>query len=103
MAKVLSLHCKVRRSTGDPSTGTFPITAITGCRVRGGAIRMGNYKLLEYFENDTVQLFDLKKDLGEQRNLADTRPEKVAELRSRLHGWRNSLAAKMNRRKAEGK
>jgi arylsulfatase A-like enzyme len=81
----------------------FPHYSNHGMQSPGGAIRMGNYKLLEYFENDTVQLFDLKKDLGEQRNLADTRPEKVAELRSRLHGWRNSLAAKMNRRKTEGK
>ena len=45
---------------------------------------MGNYKLLEYFENDTVQLFDLSSDLGEQHDLAAAQPAKVAELRSRL-------------------
>ena len=46
----------------------------------GGAIRFGDYKLLEYFENNTVQLFNLKVDPGEQNDLAQSQPEKADEL-----------------------
>ena len=35
----------------------------------GGAIRDGDYKLIEYFENGTLQLYNLKNDLGEQIDL----------------------------------
>ena len=70
-----------------------------GMQSPGGAIRVGSYKLLEYFENDTVQLFDLSSDLGEQHDLAAAQPAKVAELRSRLHAWRSRLGARVNRPK----
>jgi arylsulfatase A-like enzyme len=59
----------------------------------GGAIRAGDYKLLEYFENETVQLFNLKGDIGEQHDLSDSEPEKVAELRAKLHAWRKRVSA----------
>ena len=51
------------------SIGTSRTTAIMECKVPLGRVRDGNYKLLEYFENGTVQLFNLKDDLGEQKNL----------------------------------
>ena len=62
----------------------FPHYSNHGMQSPGGAIRQGDYKLLEYFENDTVQLFDLKNDIGEQRDLAQTCPAKVAELRAKF-------------------
>ena len=62
-----------------------------------GAIREGNYKLLEYFENGTVQLFNLKEDLGEQNNLATTEPERTSKLLSKLRAWRKKVDAKMPR------
>lgn len=61
----------------------------------GGAIRAGDYKLLEYYENQSVQLFNLRNDLGEQTDLAQPEPEKVNELRSRLHRWRCEVGARM--------
>jgi arylsulfatase A-like enzyme len=61
----------------------------------GGAIRAGDYKLLEYFENNTVQLFNLKEDIGEQHDLSDSEPETVARLRSMLHKWREDVRAQM--------
>lgn len=73
----------------------FPHYSNHGMQSPGGAIRQGDYKLLEYFENDTVQLFDLKNDIGEQRDLAQTCPAKVAELRAKLHAWRESVGARM--------
>ena len=73
----------------------FPHYSNHGMQSPGGAIRRGDYKLLEYFENNTVQLFDLKSDIGEQHNLARTNPEKTAELRSKLHAWRAEVGARM--------
>jgi hypothetical protein len=51
--------------------------------------------LLEYFENNTVQLFNLKEDLSEQKNLALEHPEKVRELLTLLHDWRKDVSARM--------
>jgi arylsulfatase A-like enzyme len=61
----------------------------------GGAVRAGDFKLIEYFENGTVQLFNLRADIGEQNNLAAKMPEKAKELRERLHQWRQSVDARM--------
>ena len=73
----------------------FPHYSNHGMHSPGGAIRAGDYKLLEYFENDTVQLFNLKEDIGEQRDLAKTQPAKAAELRKMLHDWRKRVGARM--------
>lgn len=60
-----------------------------------GAIRAGDFKLIEFFDDMRVELYNLREDLGERRNLAETMPAKVAELRSRLHAWRVETAAQM--------
>lgn len=73
----------------------FPHYSNHGMQSPAGAIRAGDFKLLEYFENDTVQLFDLKNDIGEQHDLAQTQPEKAVELRAKLHAWRDSVGARM--------
>lgn len=73
----------------------FPHYSNHGQQSPGGAIRMGDYKLLEYYENNTVQLFNLKEDLGEQNDLAQSNPEKVKELKDRLHQWRDEVNAQM--------
>jgi hypothetical protein len=61
----------------------------------GGAVRCGDYKLLEYYENNTVQLFNLKEDIGEMNDLSKSNPDKVNELRDKLHAWRDKISAKM--------
>ncbi len=73
----------------------FPHYSNHGMQSPGGAIRLGNYKLLDYFENGTVQLFNLKDDPGEQNDLADEKPEKAAELRQKLRSWRKKVSANM--------
>ena len=73
----------------------FPHYSNHGMQSPGGAIRSGDYKLLEYFENNTVQLFNLKEDIGEQHDLSDSAPEKVNELRTMLHKWREDINAQM--------
>ncbi|MCA9160317.1 MAG: hypothetical protein KDA72_18420 [Planctomycetales bacterium] len=61
----------------------------------GGAVRVGDYKLLGYFEISTVQLFNLREDLAEQNDLSQQQPPRVAELRSMLHAWRDQVSARM--------
>ena len=73
----------------------FPHYSNHGMQSPAGSIRSGDYKLLEYFENYTVQLFNLKDDIGEQNDLSKSMPEKTAELRDKLHAWRESVQAQM--------
>ena len=73
----------------------FPHYSNHGMQSPAGAIRDGDYKLLEYFENGTVQLFNLKDDLGEQKNLAAAEPEQTAKLLAKLRAWRKEVGAKM--------
>jgi len=66
-----------------------------------GAIRQGEYKLIEWFEKsvdgvDTpgaLELYNLKNDINEQHNLAEKMPEKTAELYGKLKQWRKSVGA----------
>ena len=73
----------------------FPQYSNHGAQSPGGAIRFGDYKLLEYFENYKVQLFNLKDDPGEQNDLSATEPAKVKELTDMLHAWRKKVNANM--------
>jgi arylsulfatase A-like enzyme len=60
-----------------------------------GAVRAGDYKLIEFFEDMNVELYNLREDLSERKNLAPTLPKKAEELRQALHEWRQSLNASM--------
>jgi len=73
----------------------FPHYSNHGYQSPGGAIRLGNYKLLEYFENGSVQLFDLQNDLGERNDLSKEKPEITKKLLKMLHDWRREVDAKM--------
>jgi len=73
----------------------FPHYSNHGFQSPGGAIRSGRYKLLEYYENGTVQLFDLENDIGEQNDLAESQPGIVQKLKKMLHDWRDDVDAKM--------
>jgi arylsulfatase A-like enzyme len=61
----------------------------------GSAVRVGNYKLIEFFEDDHVELYDLAADPGETHDLASAQPSRAAELRKLLAGWRKSVDAQM--------
>ena len=67
-----------------------------GTRVRPfGVVRDGDWKLIEFYEDMGVELYNLKDDLGEARDLAKAEPDKAARLRERLHQWRQSVDAQM--------
>ena len=56
------------------------------------SIRQGGWKL-EYFEDKRVELHNLKNDIGEENNLAETKSEKAEELRELLGAWRKAVNA----------
>jgi arylsulfatase A-like enzyme len=60
-----------------------------------GAIREGDFRLVEFFEDNRVELYNLKDDIGETQNLAATMPDKAAALRQQLHDWRVRVGAQM--------
>ena len=73
----------------------FPHYSNHGLQSPGGAVRAGDFKLLEYFENGTLQLFNLKNDPGEQHDLAKDDPQTAERLKGLLHHWRKEVSAKM--------
>lgn len=60
-----------------------------------GAVRCGDYKLIENYEDFSVELYNLKDDIGETKNLSEQMPEKANKLRSLLHNWRKATGARM--------
>ena len=62
--------------------------------VSAGAIRAGNWKLIEFFETGELQLFELESDLGETKNIAGQHPQLVESLYSRLLQWRERVGAR---------
>ncbi len=59
----------------------------------GAAIRAGNYKLIEFFENGRRELYDLRKDAGESHNLIADKPDVAKELSAKLDAWRKEVGA----------
>jgi arylsulfatase A-like enzyme len=60
-----------------------------------GAVREGDLKLIEFYEDHHVELYNLKDDIGETRDLARRLPDKAAALRQKLHEWRERVGAQM--------
>ncbi len=58
-----------------------------------GAIRQGDWKLIEFFEEGRTELYNLRTDIGEQVDLAEMMPEKTNELLEQLRTWRESINA----------
>ncbi|MEM1228024.1 MAG: sulfatase-like hydrolase/transferase [Planctomycetota bacterium] len=73
----------------------FPHYSNHGFQSPNGAVRSGNYKLIEYYENGTVQLFDLDADIGEKNDLSASKPDVTRRLTNLLHNWRDEVDAKM--------
>ncbi len=57
------------------------------------AIRDGDWRMVEFYEDGRVELFNLADDAGEQHDLAADMPDKVAELKAKLDAWREQVGA----------
>jgi len=75
-----------------PNQGAFP----------GGAIRMGDWKLIERYEDGTVHLYNLAKDIGERNDQAAEFPDRVKTMRAKLHTWYRDVDAKFLEPKGNG-
>ncbi|TWT49821.1 Arylsulfatase [Thalassoglobus neptunius] len=71
---------------GDPHGGPFRTTP-------AGAIRMGNWKLIEWFETGRLELYNLDSDLGEETDLSKSHPEDLKRLHSAMIQWREAVNA----------
>ncbi|MHC4226839.1 MAG: sulfatase, partial [Planctomycetota bacterium] len=60
-----------------------------------GAVRQGKWKLLEFFENGRLELYNLERDIGEKNDLARISPEKTKKLHNLLRNWRKSVSARV--------
>ena len=58
-----------------------------------GAVRTDSWKLIEFFEDDHVELYDLSSDVSEAEDRANEHPDRVASMRDRLHAWQNDVGA----------
>ncbi|MCY1722082.1 sulfatase [Prolixibacteraceae bacterium Z1-6] len=79
----LEAYVKNDTTTQDPLFRTRP----------GSAMRLGDWKMIQYFENNDIELYNLKDDIGEKNNLANLKPEKVQELLAMLEKWRQETGA----------
>ena len=61
----------------------------------GAAIRDGDWKLIEFYETDQTELYNLADDMEEQHDLAATHPEIRDRLREKLRRWQKTMNAKM--------
>jgi arylsulfatase A len=61
----------------------------------GAVIRSGHYKLIEWYEDGKLELYDLSKDEGEQHDIAAVNTALVLQMKASLDSWRKSIGAKM--------
>jgi arylsulfatase A-like enzyme len=61
----------------------------------GASIRDGDWKLIEFYEWDQVEVYNLREDPGEQRDLSLEDMERTGQLRGKLRAWQQRMKAKM--------
>jgi len=61
----------------------------------GSSVRQGDWKLIEFFEDGRLELYNLREDVGEGRNVAERHPEIAGDLHGKLAAWRESIDAQI--------
>lgn len=61
------------------------------------ALRSGDYKLIHWWEDHRLELYDLSSDIGETHDLAATQPERALSLYDKLSAWRHQVGAQSPR------
>jgi hypothetical protein len=59
------------------------------------AIRADDFRLVQYYEDGKIELYNLRDDIGETNDLSESLPDKARELTARLDTWRRSVNAQM--------
>ena len=73
----------------------YPNYAWHGSNRLGAAVRAGDYKLLEWFDDGSVELYNMREDIGEKRDLAKKMPGRAAKLKGMLDAWLEETEAEM--------
>lgn len=68
----------------------------------GGAIREGDWKFIERFEDGRAHLYNLRDDIGETRDVIELHPDKSERMRASLHAWYQEVDAKFLEPKEDG-
>ncbi len=74
----------------------FPHYTNQGSRPTG-ALRNANWMLVEFYDDQIVELYDLSTDMRERENVAAQHPDRVAKMRTALAAWRRDVGAQDNR------
>jgi len=61
----------------------------------GSSVRCGDYKLIEFFEDSRLKLYNLLDDVSEENNIAEDKPNITKQLKEMLSDWRASVEAKI--------
>ena len=69
--------------------------------IPGGAIRMGDYKLFENYEDGSVSLYNLKNDVGESKDLTSKETGRTEHMKKKLHAWYKEVDAKFLQSKGD--
>jgi arylsulfatase A-like enzyme len=72
----------------------YPSETVHWHEKMAGAVRQGPYKLIEFYEDERVELYNIEKDIGERNDLSRKEPEKTWELYHKLTNWRKELGVK---------
>jgi len=67
------------------------------------AIRSGNYKLIDFYQQNRIELYDLSKDISETKNIANEKPEITQQLMDKINNWRNDLNVNMPKKNKKDK
>ena len=80
----------------NPKSSPFEHFRTTPC----GVIRDGDWKLIEYFEDNSLELYNLSSDPGETKNLAESNTEQRDALHTKMLAWRKATKAPLPKAKA---
>lgn len=77
----------------------YSTICIVMCMGPSGAVRVGDFKLVEAYQTKVVELYNLKDDIGEQNDLSKQLPEKTKQLTTLLHEWHSNVGAELTLKK----